>query len=209
MDDDALPSSYIMRVLTCVSKWSVKMVGLTDMIASLEKTSDSLTQFHDLICKTFGIPVCAPVCLSVCVEVLCVMLKEQYAGQTQPRLSGRAKDIHAELESLTEKIGNLNASGIMTGFHAAQLRPNLWVKFDCYSLYCKQSDSSFMFFLPSLRQQDELKKLFTASKEKCPVKLQMYSLLWALLVLFLHWCACPEVHLSGDLFLVHTYGSHG
>lgn len=125
MDDDALPSSYIMRVLTCVSKWSVKMVGLTDMIASLEKTSDSLTQFHDLICKTFGIPVCAPVCLSVCVEVLCVMLKEQYAGQTQPRLSGRAKDIHAELESLTEKIGNLNASGIMTGFHAAQLRPNL------------------------------------------------------------------------------------
>lgn len=41
MDDDGLPSSYVSKVLTCLSKWRVKMDGLKEALESTEIT-DSL-----------------------------------------------------------------------------------------------------------------------------------------------------------------------
>lgn len=36
MDDDALPSSYITKVLTCLSKWRVKMTSLMETFDAME-----------------------------------------------------------------------------------------------------------------------------------------------------------------------------
>ncbi len=49
MDDDAVPSSYITKVLTCLSKWSVKMQNLKEVIAGIEDPAPSLKQFLELI----------------------------------------------------------------------------------------------------------------------------------------------------------------
>lgn len=49
MDDpDALPSTYIPKVLTCLSKWSVKMQELDELVVSLESPHASLEQFFGL-----------------------------------------------------------------------------------------------------------------------------------------------------------------
>ncbi len=49
MDDpDALPSTYIPKVLTCLSKWSVKMQDLDELVVSLESPHASLAQFFGL-----------------------------------------------------------------------------------------------------------------------------------------------------------------
>ena len=45
MDDDALPSSYITKVLTCLSKWSVKMDTLNEVIQSEEQQPTSKPSF--------------------------------------------------------------------------------------------------------------------------------------------------------------------
>lgn len=42
MDADGLPSSYIAKVLTCLSKWSVKMQALTAVVASVDPPQDAL-----------------------------------------------------------------------------------------------------------------------------------------------------------------------
>ncbi|CAK9082788.1 unnamed protein product [Durusdinium trenchii] len=45
MDDaDALASSYIPRVLTCLSKWGVKIQSMMEVLESVEDLSDNLRQ---------------------------------------------------------------------------------------------------------------------------------------------------------------------
>ncbi|CAK8985666.1 Uncharacterized protein SCF082_LOCUS232, partial [Durusdinium trenchii] len=48
MDDaDALASSYIPRVLTCLSKWGVKIQSMMEVLESVEDLSDNLRQHQD------------------------------------------------------------------------------------------------------------------------------------------------------------------
>ena len=49
MDDDALPSSYIQRVLQAAAKWRVKLQQILDIRDELEEggTPDSMHQFFD------------------------------------------------------------------------------------------------------------------------------------------------------------------
>lgn len=42
MDDDALPSGFIQKVLAAVAKWRVKMNAMIDTLASLEEKPDNL-----------------------------------------------------------------------------------------------------------------------------------------------------------------------
>ena len=49
MDDDAVPSSYITKVLTCLSKWAVKMQNLKEVIGGLEDPNPSMKLFLELI----------------------------------------------------------------------------------------------------------------------------------------------------------------
>lgn len=45
MDDpDALPSSYVAKVLGCLSKWRVKMQELNDVLLNMEEGNDALKQ---------------------------------------------------------------------------------------------------------------------------------------------------------------------
>lgn len=48
MDSDALPSSYITRVLTCTAKWNAKLLGLCDTIAGFGAAPDHVTEFLHL-----------------------------------------------------------------------------------------------------------------------------------------------------------------
>lgn len=45
MDDDALPSSYIQKVLSAIGKWRVKMHGMCETLESVEDAPQSVTLF--------------------------------------------------------------------------------------------------------------------------------------------------------------------
>ena len=57
MDDDALPSSYTTRVLTCVSKWRVKMQTLVEAFESDPDETENTKQNLSLIIKLYAIHV--------------------------------------------------------------------------------------------------------------------------------------------------------
>ena len=42
MDDDALPSSYIQKILGALAKWRVKMNGIIETLDSLEEKPDNV-----------------------------------------------------------------------------------------------------------------------------------------------------------------------
>lgn len=42
-DEDALASSYIPRVLACLSKWSVKLQDLVEIFAAMESVPENMT----------------------------------------------------------------------------------------------------------------------------------------------------------------------
>lgn len=44
MDEDALPSSYIPRVLTCLSKWRVKLSNLMEVLSVADGNSKNATK---------------------------------------------------------------------------------------------------------------------------------------------------------------------
>ena len=57
MDDDALPSSYTTRVLTCVSKWRVKMQTLVEAFESDPDETENTKQNLSLIIKLYALHV--------------------------------------------------------------------------------------------------------------------------------------------------------
>ena len=44
MDEDALASTYVTKVLTCLSKWRVKMQGLIEVFSLEKEESENLMQ---------------------------------------------------------------------------------------------------------------------------------------------------------------------
>lgn len=50
MDSDALASSYITKVLTCLSKWRVKLQGLQEVVGSMESADQTKEGFTEFLC---------------------------------------------------------------------------------------------------------------------------------------------------------------
>ena len=44
MDEDGLPSSYVNKVLTCLSKWRVKMEGLIETLGVVEEPGSNMKE---------------------------------------------------------------------------------------------------------------------------------------------------------------------
>ena len=101
MDDpDALPSSYITKVLTCVSKWSCKLQKLTEGAGPDVTPNASMDAFLSSI-QFFHLPLWTSVCCNV---------------TKQPRLSQKALAIDKELTGLTDKLTQVQTKGIVDGY---------------------------------------------------------------------------------------------
>lgn len=119
MDDDALPSSYITKVLTCLSKWSVKMDSLLEVLLSLDEQQ----------------PVAKPSFVRTIISLksgsnyndlefqLCatMFLRFRFKFRVQLRLTDRASDLKLTLGTLSDKITQLNMRCITDGFKMKNL----------------------------------------------------------------------------------------
>lgn len=120
MDDDGLPSSYVNKVLTCLSKWRVKMEGLLESLNMVEDPAANLKESTVSIQNMSIGSVCEPAYWNTTQHH--ITFKTFIFGNfATPRLEKKAQDIDKDLHAVSEKITSLNMDGILNGYKSEQL----------------------------------------------------------------------------------------
>lgn len=122
MDSDGLPSSYCMKVLTCIGKWQMKMHDLAAVMDPNNSTMKPFPgyflriNFQKIICSSYIDPTRFRVKHSLwCLLTLnlCYLYNRSLAS---PRLVAKAKEFETSLGQKADSISESNSGGIVNGF---------------------------------------------------------------------------------------------
>ena len=132
MDGDGLPSSYIVKVVGCLGKWTAKIEGLKEQLGAFKKspkttkTLDFTSGNHNLPVSFCGFrlqlgPGCRQsVCICLCV---CVHPLRSVQMYTYTRILDKAVDLTKGLEGSSELIQKMQADSVLEdGFSLKPLR---------------------------------------------------------------------------------------
>lgn len=119
MDEDALASTYVTKVLTCLSKWRVKMQGLIEVFSLEKEESENLTQN---LCRNEYLSSLSKFCKGHTCSLSCpvVLTHHPTCGNAisphQLRICKRCGEIDKELATISQGISDVNTKGIIGGF---------------------------------------------------------------------------------------------